>query len=79
MTKSSWFTLEDRKTIERMYNEGSRVDDIAAALGRNRATVYREIRKGFTGEMDKNGRLGYSADLGQKESYRYKMLRRQQA
>ena len=32
--------------------------------------MYREIRKRFTGEMDKNGRFGYSADLGQREDHR---------
>lgn len=79
MTKNPWFTLDDRTTIERMYNEGARVEKIAKALGRNRATVYRELNKGFTGEMDKNGRPGYRADLGQKYAYERRVSRMQQA
>lgn len=79
MKKSPWLTLNDRVAIEKMYNDGQRVDAIAQSFGRNITTIYHELKKGFTGEMDKNGRPGYSADIAQKESYRYKMQRRQQA
>lgn len=72
---STWFDLNDRKAIEEMYNKNQRVDDIADKLGRNRATVYRELKKGYTGEMDANGRPGYSADIAQRRHYELKMKR----
>ncbi len=58
-------TIEDRKVIERMYRDGSTVNEIAAALGRVPSNIYRELNKGATGKLDKNGNAGYSARLGE--------------
>ena len=41
-------------------------DMIKPILKEQLATVYRELTRGGTGELDKNGRSGYSAALGQK-------------
>lgn len=57
--------IEDRKIIERMYRDGSSVNEIAAALGRVPSNIYRELNKGATGKLDKNGNAGYSARIGE--------------
>lgn len=72
MRKSKWLVLEDRKKIEEMYNAGTAVQEIADQMHRNRATIYNELRRGETGEMDANGRPGYSAELAQKRTYEIK-------
>ena len=36
----------DRQTIEKMYNAGERVPDIAIAVGVHRATIYNELKRG---------------------------------
>lgn len=69
MKKSKWLALEDRKRIEAMYNSGKSVQEIADEMRRNRAGIYRELRRGETGEMDANGRAAYSAELAQKNTY----------
>ena len=43
--------------------------DIAAKLGVSLATVYHERARGDTGQMDANGRGGYSAELAQSKIY----------
>lgn len=65
MGKYKNLTLNDRNSIEKLYVRGMRVEDIANEIGKSRATVYHELKKGSTGEMDCNGRYGYSAELGQ--------------
>lgn len=59
--------LKDRKEMEEMYRKGSRVEEIAEKLGFNQSTIYNELRRGETGDMDENGRMGYSAVLGQQQ------------
>jgi IS30 family transposase len=41
------------------------VADIAAGLGVTTATVYRELKRGETGELDRNQRRAYSPVLAQ--------------
>lgn len=78
MSKSKWLTLEERKAIEEMYNNNTKVAEIAEAFHRNVTTIYLELRNGSTGEMDRNGRAGYSAEIAQKRIFELKMKRRQQ-
>ena len=61
-----YFTYEDRKQLEDLYNAGSALTYIAEKLGVHLATIYRELNRGSTGELDANGRAGYSAELAQK-------------
>ncbi len=70
MVTNKWLAYDDRKAIEKMYAEGKTVDEIARITGRNRATIYKELRKGDTGEMDQNGRPGYSAKIAQEYTYK---------
>lgn len=60
-------TLKDRAELEELYNKGRGVEEIAAKLNVHRSTVYNELKRGDTGEMDSNGRIGYSAELAQQE------------
>ena len=44
--------LEERRIIEAMYAEGAKPDEIAKRVGKCRATIYRELERGKTGETD---------------------------
>ena len=66
VTAFRYLTQEDRRELEVLYAGGVCLTDIAAKLGVHLATVYRELARGDTGQLDKNGRGGYSAALGQK-------------
>lgn len=59
----------DRQKIATLYKNNERVEAIAEALGYNRASVYEELKRGFTGEMDKSGRPEYSAELAQRKVF----------
>lgn len=48
-------------------------------MGFNFSTIYKELKRGDTGKMDKNGRAGYSAVLGQQRLYKTKQRLRYQA
>ena len=61
-----YFTYEDRKHFEEQYNAGAALPDIAYTLGVHIGTIYRELNRGSTGEIDANGRAGYDAELAQK-------------
>lgn len=61
-----YFTYEDRKHFEEQYNAGAALPDIADTLGVHISTIYRELNRGSTGEIDTNGRAGYDAELAQK-------------
>lgn len=51
-------TLEDRKVLEARYNNGQSITGIARAMSFNWSTIYRELQRGDTGEIDSNGRAG---------------------
>lgn len=61
-----YLTYDDRKTLAALYAAGENLPDIAEKLGVHLATVYRELTRGGTGELDSNGRNEYSAALAQK-------------
>ena len=61
-----YLTFEDGKSFETLYSAGASLPDIAAELGIHLATVYRELTRGNTGLLDKNGRNSYKAELAQK-------------
>ena len=64
--KKRHLALKDREKLERLYAKGRRVEEIAAELKVHRSTIYNELRRGETGEMDENGRMAYSAQLAQR-------------
>lgn len=61
-----YLTLEDRRSLEQLYNQGAGLTDIANSLGVHLATIYRELTRGNTGELNAQGREGYSAETAQK-------------
>ena len=51
-----YITFQDRKQISTRYLNGDRVADIADGLGVTAAPVYRELKRGETGGLDRNQR-----------------------
>ena len=62
---SRYIDFRDREQIAARYLNGDRVADIAAGLGVTTATVYRELKRGETGELDRNQRREYNPVLAQ--------------
>lgn len=50
-----YMSYDQRKELETMYAANAEINDIAARLGVNHVTVYRELKRGETGELDKTG------------------------
>ena len=65
MAEYRYFTLEQRKEIEKLHNEGVRTVEIAERIGRSVAAVYTELKRGYTQERNINKQQKYSADLAQ--------------
>lgn len=61
-----YLTFDDRKRLQTLYQEGEQLSAIAKTLNVHIATIYRELIRGDTGEIDRNGRNGYNAELAQK-------------
>ena len=59
-------TYEDRKILEKLYANGLRLPDLADILNVHLATIYRELSRGDTGEMDSHGRSGYNTEKAQR-------------
>ncbi|GHV31485.1 hypothetical protein FACS18949_00070 [Clostridia bacterium] len=61
--KYGFLTYEDRLKIQRWRSENVTPIIMAEKLGRNRATIYRELKRGRTDELDKNLNYKYDALL----------------
>lgn len=59
-------TLKDRRAIARMYEGNVRVLDIAVKIGCHPSTIYDELHRGDTGELDEQQRPRYDPDLAQR-------------
>ena len=55
-----YINFQDRKRISARYLNNDRVADIAADLGVTPAAVYRELKRGETGELDRNQRRAWT-------------------
>lgn len=58
-------TFEDRKRLEELRDKNTSISVIASELGVHLATIYREIKRGSTGEIDDKGQYRYSAAIAQ--------------
>ena len=65
-------TVDDavRMEIARLYRAGRKVDDIADAVGLHVTSVYRELNRGMTDELDANGRFAYDIDRARLDAAR---------
>ncbi len=66
MSKGKALTYEERQYIESSLKEGKEIIEIAYKLEKSITTIYREIERGFTGEMNLIYGREYSAELGQR-------------
>ena len=64
--KYKLLSFNDRKQLEVMYLNNERPSDIALKLGVHTATIYKELQRGSSGNLDKNLRLEYSAEAAQR-------------
>lgn len=65
-----YINFQDRKRISARYLNNDRVADIAADLGVTPAAVYRELKRGETGELDRNQRRAYGWRQDRKQAER---------
>ena len=63
-----YVTYQDRQQISARYLNDERVADIAAALGLSLTSVYRELKRGETGSLDRNQRMAYDPTLAQRRT-----------
>ena len=64
--KYKYLTFEDRQKIEAWHARGDRPLEIAARLGVHTATIYNELKRGYTGELDGAQCEKYSAEQAQR-------------
>ena len=55
---------ENRIVIAKRWSEGKSPCEIAAELGFSQATIYTELKRGSTGQLDGNKRFEYDPELG---------------
>lgn len=65
--KYKFLTKADRQRMAEWYLNGERACDIANWLGVHTATIYNELQRGYTGELDKNQRRAYDPELAQRK------------
>lgn len=63
--KYKYIEFQDRKQIAAWYVSGERPADIAEWLGVSTAAIYRELKRGATGNLDRNQRQEYNPVLAQ--------------
>ena len=63
--KGSDLNLFERKRIEEMRASGCSAEDIAREIGVHYVTIYRELHRGETGEVNAEGLPVYDAELAQ--------------
>lgn len=57
--KSKLFTREERAVIKKLYDLGATQQEIALEIDRPVRSLQYELKRGYTGQLDKNGRKEY--------------------
>lgn len=65
MRKYKVITQKDRQLIATLYDAGTPLPTIAAAVDVSLATLYRELARGYTGAFNPKGCRAYSAAKAQ--------------
>lgn len=65
MRKYKVITQKDRQLIATLYDAGTPLPTIAAAVDISLATLYRELARGYTGAFNSKGCHAYSAAKAQ--------------
>lgn len=65
MRKYKTITPNDRKMISALYDAGTPLPSIAAAIDVSVSTLYRELRRGYTGALNSNACRAYSTEKAQ--------------
>lgn len=63
--KGADLTMPERKTIEAMRENGCSAEEIAKEVGVHYVTIYRELHRGETGDVNAEGVPVYNAELAQ--------------
>ena len=58
-------TYEERRAIQRMWEDGAKAKEIADKLDAPLSSIYSELRRGQDGSRLPNQRMRYNADLAQ--------------
>ena len=68
--KNKYLTEIERYQIEALYRKGHTVKEIAVSLGRCKATIYNELKRGMTTLIDTHLKeyQTYCADVSQEKS-----------
>ena len=67
MADYAFRTIEDRRKIQEMWEEGRSPREIAGAFEKSLDVVYTELSRGRDGTRLPDQRLRYSADLAQRK------------
>ena len=62
MKSYHYLVLMERREMQRLYEKGFSIAEIARDLNVDRGTIYHELKRGNTGEILPNGRAGYDAE-----------------
>lgn len=68
-------TFDDRKTIASLYDSGMAISKVATESGVALRTLYAELKRGATGELDQNQRPAYDPILAER-TYQENIRRR---
>ena len=66
MAHQGQLTFDDRLLLEELYAQGMPMHYMAQKLGYSRQSIFKELKKGYTGTLNAGGKPGYSAARAQR-------------
>lgn len=61
-----YLKIGQRREIERLYAADTAPSEIAEVVGVSTQTIYRELKRGETGELNEHFRPAYSAEVAER-------------